>query len=87
MDRQIKLSKSTETYLNAILDLQNITERVFEQIREDLNVPDSELSDEHTKNLLDLSAKLEEEIRSNMIDRLNFNLQSYSTRTSEIAVL
>ena len=69
MERQITISQETQTLLNAIFDLENLTDSAYSTIRSYLS--DDAVSDPTGQDLLDASLALRDRLEYYLKDRYN----------------
>ena len=68
MERQITISKETQVLLNAILDLEKLTNDAYSTIREYLS-PDDGVNDQTGQDLLDASNGLRDRLEHYLKER------------------
>ena len=86
MQRNITLSKTSQVYLNAIIDLERLTSEVYSQVRDSFS-PDDSVEDKTGQDIIDASNKLRDIIQGLFDDNLNYSLTLVKNLTSQEAVL
>lgn len=81
MEREIRLTEGTQTLLNAIIDLERLSNSVYCLIRQELSQDDSP-TDETGSDLLEATSRLRGVIQDYLTDRLNYRLTLTETTTS-----
>lgn len=82
MQRKITLSKTSQVYLNAIIDLERLTSEVYSQVRESF-CPEDSIDDKTGQDIIDASSKLRNIIQALFDDNLNYSLSLVKNMTSE----
>jgi len=86
MKRNIQLSEGTQTLINAILDLEQISGQVYSLIRDEFS-KDDKLDDPTGNDILDASGKLRDVFQYYLRDRFNYEMTSLSNLNGTQAVI
>lgn len=86
MKRNIQLSEGTQTLINAILDLEQISGQVYSLIRDEFS-KDDKLDDPTGNDILDAAGKLRDVFQYYLRDRFNYEMTSLSNLNGTQAVI
>jgi len=86
MKRNIQLSEGTQTLINAILDLEQISGQVYSLIRDEFS-KDDKLDDPTGNDILDASNNLRDVFQHYLRDRFNYEMTSLSNLNGTQAVI
>ena len=86
MKRNIQLSEGTQTLINAILDLEQISGQVYSLIRDEFS-KDDKLDDPTGNDILAASGKLRDVFQYYLRDRFNYEMTSLSNLNGTQAVI
>lgn len=86
MKRTITLSEGTQTLINAILDLESISGRVYSSVRDDLSPLDS-VDDSTGSDIVEASNNLRDVFQYYLRDRFNFGMSQVSNQNGTQVII